>query len=157
ADPDCLAAGVAAAGAAADGALFDSADRWRRIATALGGTPGSWASGRAALAATLAGDIQAAAHDLAQARGMLPGAAPRAVTALVDGVDAGVEAVGGEFDRAARRVAGLAVSTVPADPLAAQCWGVLAMTVVVAAGDDRRARELLAAHADSLPTTWRRL
>src|SRR5262249_7219381 len=81
----------------------------------------------------------AAARDLAQARGMLAGVAPRGLTALLDGVDAGLEAVGGEFDRAARRLAGLAVSTVPADPLAVQCWGDLVMTVVVAAGDDRRA------------------
>src|SRR5262249_37152665 len=151
------AAGVAAAGAAADGALFDAADRWRGIATALGGTAGSWAGGRAALAATLAGDTQAAERDLAQARGVLPCAAPRGLTALLDGVDAVLEASRGEFDRAARRLAGLAVSTVPADPLAAQCRDELAMTVVVAAGDDRRAREMLAADTDRPQTTRHRL
>lgn len=158
ADPDCLAAGVAAAGAAADGALFDAANRWRGIATALGGPPGSWAGGRAALAATLAGDVQAAARDLTQARNrMLPGAAPRGLTALLDGVDAVNEAIRGDFDRAARRLAGLAMSTVPADPLAAQCWDELAMTVVVAAGDDRRARDMLAPHTDRPKTTRGRL
>jgi DNA-binding CsgD family transcriptional regulator len=156
ADPDCLAASVAAAGAAADGDLFDAADRWRGIATALGAPPGSWAAGRAALVAALAGDVQAAARDLAQAHQMLTGAAPRGLTVLLDAVDAVLAAARGDFDRAARRLTGLAVSTVPADPLAAQCWDELAMTVVVAAGNDRRAREMLAAQPDRRPLTTRR-
>src|SRR5262249_11515880 len=92
-----------------------------------------------------------------QARRMLPGAAPRGLAALLRGVDAVLEALRGDFDRAARRLAGLAVSTVPADPLAAQCWDELAMTVVVAAGDDRRAREMLAARTDPPQTPRRRL
>jgi DNA-binding NarL/FixJ family response regulator len=157
ADPDCLAAGVAAAGATADGALFDAADRWRRVATTLGGASGGWAGGRAALAATLAGDVEAAAHDLAQARRMLPSAAPRGLTVLLDGVDAAIEAVRGDFDRGARRLAGLAAATVAADPLAADRWDDLALTVVIAAGDDGRAREMLAAHPDPRPTIRRRL
>jgi len=157
ADPDCLAAGVAAAGATADGALFDAADRWRRIATTQGGISGGWAGGRAALAATLAGDVQAAAHDLAEARRMLPGAAPRGLTVLLDGVDAAIEAIRGDFDRAARRLTGLAAATVPADALAAERWDDLAVTVVLAAGDDGRAREMLAAHPDPPHTTRRRL
>ncbi len=157
ADPGCLAAGVAAAGAAADGALFDAADRWRRIATTLDGAAGAVAGGRAALTAGLLGDVDAAALDLAAARELLPGPAPRGLTVLLDGVDATVQAVRGDFDQAARRLAGLAAATVPADPLASERWDDLAVTVVAAGGDDRTAREMITAHRDREPTTRRRL
>jgi DNA-binding NarL/FixJ family response regulator len=161
ADPECRAAGVAAAAEAADGALLDAADRWRRIASTLDGVPSAWAAGRGALSAALAGDLDAAARDLDHARAVLPAAAPRGLTVLLDGVDAAIEAVRGGFDRAARRLAGLAVATVPADPLASERWDDLAVTVVVAGGDDRTARDMLAASTartgDRPLTTRRRL
>lgn len=156
-DPECLAAGVAAAAAAADGALFDAADRWRRIATALGGVPGCWAGGRAAFSACLAGDAEAAASDLAESRQRLPVAAPRGLTVLLDGVDAALEAIRGGLDHAARRLAGLAVATVPTDSLAPQRWDDLAVTVVFAGGADDLARDMLAAYQDRPQTTRRQL
>jgi DNA-binding CsgD family transcriptional regulator len=157
ADENCLAAGVAAAAAAADGSLLDAAARWRVIATALTGAPAVAAQARAALAACLGGDVEAADRDLAGARERLSGAAPRGLTVFLDGVDAAIEAVRGGFDRAARRLAGLAVATVPVDGLAAEQWDDLAVTVLIAGGDDRTAQEVLAAHEDRPPTARRRL
>jgi len=151
-DPGCLAAGVAAAATAADGALMDAADRWRGIAATLSGAPAALACGRAALAASLAGDVDAATSDLATAHELLPGAPPRGLTILLNGVAATVAAVRGEFDAAARRLAGLAVATVPADPFAAERWDDLAMTVMAAGGDDRTARVMF----DGTPVTTRR-
>jgi DNA-binding CsgD family transcriptional regulator len=156
-DHDCVAAGVAAAAAAADGALFDAADRWRQVAIALDGAPSVVAGGRAALAACLVGDLDAAARDLAEARQLRSGSAPRGVTVLLDGVDAAMEAVRGGFDRAARRLTGLAAATVPIDPMAAERWNDLAVTVVIAGGDDRTAQEMLAAQQDGPSTTRRRM
>ena len=157
-DPGCLAAGVAAAVAAADGALLDAANRWRGVATAIGGgVPGALAAGRAALAASLVGDVEAAAHDVTEARRTLPATAPRGLTVLLDGVDAVTQAVRGGFDRAARRLAGLAVATVPADPLAPERWDDLAVTVMLAGGDDQTARDMLAAQPDHSAGTRRRL
>jgi DNA-binding CsgD family transcriptional regulator len=156
-DPDCVAAGVAAAAAAADGALFDAADRWRQVATTLGGVPGSWAAGRAALSACLAGEVESATKDLVEAKGLLPGSAPRGLTVLLDGVEAAVEAVRGGLDSAGRRLAGLAVATVPADSFAPQRWDDLAVTVILAAGHDETARDMLAAYRDRPQTTRRRL
>jgi DNA-binding NarL/FixJ family response regulator len=157
ADPDCLAAGVAAAAAAADGALFDAAHRWRLVSATLGGVPGAWAAGRAALAAGLVGDVESAARDLIDARETLPASAPRGLAVLLDGVDAAMEAVRGGLDHAARRLAGLAVTSVPADPLAPERWDDLAVSVVVAGGDARTARDMVSAHADRAQTTRRRL
>lgn len=158
ADPDCLAAGVAAAGAAADGALFDAANRWRGIAAALNGVPSTLAAGRAALTAGLVGDLEAALQDLAGARRTLSASArSRGLTVLLDGVDAVTQAVRGDFDRAARRLAGLAVAAVPADPLAPGQWDDLAVTAMVAGGDDRTARDMLTAYRDQPPTIRRRL
>jgi DNA-binding NarL/FixJ family response regulator len=156
-DPDCRAAGVAAAATAADGALFDAADRWRQIATALGGVPGSWAGGRAALSACLAGDVKAAQQDLAESQSLLPVAAPRGLTVLFDGITATMQAIHGGLNHAARRLAGLAVATVPADPLAPQRWDDLAVTVMLAAGEDATAREMLTAYRDRPQSTRRRL
>jgi DNA-binding NarL/FixJ family response regulator len=155
-DPDCLAAGVAAAAAAADGSLFDAADRWRGVASVLPGAAGAQAGGRAALAAALLGDVEVAGGDFAGARELLPGAAPRGLTVLLDGVAATLAAVGGDFDTAARRLAGLAVASVPADPMVSERWDDLAVTVMVAGGADRTARETLAATPDR-QTTRRRL
>lgn len=156
-DPQCLAAGVAAAAAAADAALFDAAERWRSIASTLDGAPGALAGGRGALAASVVGDVEAAERDLAAAREMVSGAAPRGLTVLLDGVSATLDAMRGEFDTASRRLAGLAVATVPADPMASERWADLAVTVVVAAGDDRTAWDMLTAHSDRPQTTRRRL
>jgi DNA-binding CsgD family transcriptional regulator len=156
-DPDCLAAGVAAAAAAADGALFDAADRWRQIAAALGGVPGSVAAGRAALSACLAGDVEAASKDLVEARGLLAASAPRGLTVLLDGAGATVDALRGELGAAGRRLAGLAVATVPVDSFAPQRWDDLAVTVILAAGHDYTARDMLAAYRDRPQTTRRRL
>ena len=142
-DPGARAAGVAAAAAAADGALLDAATRWRGVAAAVDGTPAVWAHGRAALAAGLAGDAVAAAHDLEQARRSLPDPAPRGLAVLVDGASAVVDALQGGFDAATRRLAGLAASTVPADPLASDRWDELAVTVVAAGGDDHVAQLIL--------------
>ena len=160
-DQDCVAAGVAAAAAAADGALFDAAARWRVIAGSLSGAPGVAAAARAALAGCLAGDLDAAARDLADARARLSGAAPRGLTVLLDGVDAALEAVRGGFSPAARKLAGLAAATVPADPMAAdpmaaEQWGDLAITALIAGGHDATAEELLLMFADR-PTARRRL
>ncbi|HEX8867266.1 MAG TPA: LuxR C-terminal-related transcriptional regulator [Lentzea sp.] len=155
-DQDCVAAGVAAAAAAADGALFDAAARWRVIAASLTGAPGVAAGARAALAACLAGDLDAATSDLAAARARLSGAAPRGLTVLLDGVDAALEAVRGSFAPAARKLAGLAAATVPADPMAAEQWGDLTVTALVAGGHDASASELLAMFADR-PTPRRHL
>lgn len=155
-DQDCVAAGVAAAAAAADGALFDAAARWRVIADSLSGAPGVAAAARAALAGCLAGDLDAAAADLADARARLSGAAPRGLTVLLDGVDAALEAVRGGFSPAARKLAGLAAATVPADPMAAEQWGDLAITALIAGGHDATAEELLLMFADR-PTARRRL
>ncbi|HWM04037.1 MAG TPA: helix-turn-helix transcriptional regulator, partial [Actinophytocola sp.] len=156
-DPDSLAAGVAAAAAAADGALFDSATRWRGVAATLDGAPGALAGGRGALAASLAGDVETAGMDLDNARQKLTGAAPRGLSVLLDGVGATLAATRGEFEMAARRLAGLAVATVPADPMAAERWDDLAVTVVVAAGADATAWDMLTAHPDRPHTTRSRM
>lgn len=155
-DQDCVAAGVAAAAAAADGALFDAAARWRVIAASLSGAPSVAATARAALAGCLAGDLDSAARDLADARARLSGAAPRGLTVLLDGMDAALEAVRGEFAPAARKLAGLAAATVPADPMAVEQWGDLAATALIAGGHDASAEELLMMFADR-PTARRRL
>ncbi|WP_147200916.1 helix-turn-helix domain-containing protein [Pseudonocardia asaccharolytica] len=155
ADIDCRAAGVAAAAAAADGALRDAAVRWRGVAAALPDSRGAWARGRAALATALAGDLEAAAADLIAARDALPDPAPRGLTVLLDGVDATVEAQRGDPAMAARRLAGLAAATVPADPLTVERWDELAVTILAAAGDDRTARAMLAAHDHHRPSTPR--
>jgi DNA-binding CsgD family transcriptional regulator len=152
-DPLCLAAGVAAAAAAADGALFDAAARWRVVASTLDGAPGLLAGGRGALAASVVGDVEAAERDLAAARGLVSAAPPRGLTVLLDGVSATLAAIRGEFDSASRRLAGLAVANVPADPMASEHWADLAATVVVAAGDDRTAWDMLTAHPDRPKTT----
>lgn len=156
-DPECLAASVAAAAAAADGALFDAADRWRLIATTLGGVPGSWAAARAALSACLAGDVEAATHDLSEARELLPGPAPRGLTVLLDGLAAALDAAGGDLEGSARRLAGLAVATVPEDSFAPQRWDDLAVTVVLAGNDDGTARDMLTAYRDRPQSTRRQL
>ena len=156
-DPQCLAAGVAAAAGAADAALFDAAERWRAIASTLDGAPAALAGGRGALAAAVGGDVPAAERDLAAARQTVSGAAPRGLTVLLDGVSATLEAMRGEFDTASRRLAGLAVATVPADPMASERWADLAVTVMVAAGDDRTAWDMLTAHPDRSLTTRGRL
>jgi ATP/maltotriose-dependent transcriptional regulator MalT len=137
--------------------LFDAADRWRQVAVTLAGAPSVAAGGRAALAACLVGDLDAAARDLIEARRLRSGSAPRGVTALLDGVDAAMEAVRGGFDRAARRLTGLAAATVPVDPMAAERWNDLAVTVVIAGGDDRTAHEMPAAQQDGSSTTRRRM
>jgi len=155
-DQDCVAAGVAAAAAAADGALFDAAARWRVIAGSLDGAPGVAAAARAALAGCLAGDLDSAARDLADARARLSGAAPRGLTVLLDGVAAALEAVRGEFAPAARKLAGLAAATVPADPMAAEQWCDLAVTALLAGGHDASAEELLMM-LPNRPTARRRL
>lgn len=156
-DPECLAASVAAAAAAADGALFDAAARWRGIASTLGGVPGCWAGARAALAACLAGDADAAARDLVEAKALLPGSAPRGLTVLLDGVTAALDAVRGDLDSSARRLAGLAVASVPADSFAPQRWDDLAVSVVLAGGGDATARDMLTAYRDRPQSTRRRL
>lgn len=141
ADPHCLAAGVAAAAAAADGALFDAAARWRDIAESSTGAASALASGRAALAAALVGDVDTATRDLELAR-QVSGPAPRGLTVLLDGVTAALGAVHGDFAAGARKLAGLAVASVPADPLAAERWDDLAMAVLAAGEDDDTARAL---------------
>ncbi len=135
-DPGARAAGVAAAAAAADGALLDAAERWRGVAAALDGTPGVWAAGRAALAAGLAGDLAGAVRDLEQARRDVPDPAPRGLAVLLAGVATVVDALRGDLDVAARRLAGLAAATVPVDSLASDRWDELALTVLAAAADD---------------------
>jgi DNA-binding NarL/FixJ family response regulator len=155
ADPDSLAAGVAAAASAADGSLLDAADRWRSVASTVDGAAGALAAGRAALAAGLAGDSEAAEHDLVTAARMVPGAAPRSLSVLLDGVAATVAATRGEFGPAARRLAGLAVARVAVDPMAVEGWADIAVTVTVASGNDATARDMLAAAADRLTTRQR--
>jgi DNA-binding CsgD family transcriptional regulator len=154
-DPHSLAAGVAAAAAAADGALFDAAVRWRDIAACCTGAAAAFASGRAALAATLVGDLEAAGRDLDLAR-QATGPAPRGLTVLLDGVSATLGAVRGDFAAAARKLAGLAVATVPADPLAAERWDNLTMAVLAAGEDDATARALFASTSPRrlLVTAW---
>lgn len=156
-DEACVAAGVAAAAAAADGSLLDAAARWRVIAASLTGAPAVAAAARAALAACLVGDLDAADRDMGTARETLSGAAPRGLTVFLDGVDAAMEAVRGGFGRAARRLAGLAVATVPADGLAAERWDDLAVTVLIAGGEDRTAQEVLASYEDRPMTARHRL
>lgn len=156
-DPNHLAASVAAAAAAADGALGESADRWRHVTEALPGVPGALAGGRAALAAGLIGDTEGATADLIAARKLIPGAAPRGLTVLFDAVEATTAAIRGEFPTAARALAGLAVATVAADPLAAERWDELAVAVTIAGGADRTAADMLTAHGDQPTTTRRRL
>lgn len=155
ADPHCVAAGVAAAAAAADGALFDAAARWRDIAATLTGAAAALASGRAALTAALVGDLDAAECDLDTAR-QLSSAAPRGLTVLLDGATATINAVRGDFPAAARKLAGLAVATVPADPLAAERWDDLALAVHVAGEDDDTARAMVASPSARrlLVTAW---
>jgi DNA-binding CsgD family transcriptional regulator len=152
-DVECRASAVAAAGAAADGELRDAADRWRRIAAIRGGTPGASASGRAALAAAVAGDVTAARADLADARRLLVEPAPRGLTVLIDGIEASLAALQGRFDPAARRLAALAATTVPRDPLAPEGWVELAGTVAAAGGDDETARAMLRADRGRPPTS----
>jgi DNA-binding CsgD family transcriptional regulator len=154
-DPHCLAAGVAAAAAAADGALFDAAARWRDIAASTDGAASALASGRAALVATLVGDLDTAERDLESAR-QATGPAPRGLTVLLDGVTATLGAIRGDFAAGARTLAGLAVATVPADPLAAERWADLAMAVLAAGEDDLTARALFTSPSPRrlLVTAW---
>ncbi len=142
-DPDGRAAAVAAAGAAADGGLLDAAARWRGITAGLDGAAGARAAARAALAAGLAGDVAAAVHDLATARRLLPDPAPRGLVVQLAGAGALVEAVTGRFDTASRHLAGLAAATVAPDPLAAERWDELAVTVTAAGGALDAARAAL--------------
>jgi DNA-binding CsgD family transcriptional regulator len=155
-DHDGRAAAVAAAGAAADGALLDAAARWRGVAGVLDGAAATRAGARAALAAGLAGDVDTAVRDLAQAHRQLPDPAPRGLTVLLGGAGAVVEAVSGEFDRASRHLAGLAAATVPPDPLAAERWDELAVTVTAAGGDLDAARAALRGQSGA-PTERARL
>jgi DNA-binding CsgD family transcriptional regulator len=151
-DPDGLAAGVVAAASAADGALLDAADRWRAIASTVDGVPGALAAGRAALAASLAGDTAAGERGLSTAATMVPGAAPRGLSVLLAGVEATLAALHGEFAAAARRLAGLAVARVQADPMAVEGWADLALTATVAGGSDATARDMLASANRPLTT-----
>jgi DNA-binding CsgD family transcriptional regulator len=156
ADPDCRAASVAAAAAAADGALFDAAARWRDIAATLTGVPAALAGGRAALAATLVGDVDDAATDLETARQAVIGAAPRGLTVLLAGAAAAQAAVTGDLATAARTLTGLAVASVPADSLAVERWDDLAMAVLAAAERDDTARAMFTAQQPRrlLLTAW---
>jgi DNA-binding CsgD family transcriptional regulator len=113
------------------------------VAGTLEGTGAAWAAGRAALTAGLAGDIDAAVQDLADAHRRLPEPAPRGLTVLLDGAAATINAVRGEIDGAARRIAGLAAATVPPDPLASDRWQDLAVVVAAASGDARTAQAML--------------
>ncbi len=150
-DPEGRAAAVAAAGAAADGGLLDAAARWRGLAGTLTAAAAARAGARAALAAGLAGDVAAAVRDLGEAHRCLPEPAPRGLTVLLGGAGAVVEAVAGEFDRAARHLAGLAAVTVPPDPLAAERWDELAVTVTAAGGELDTARAALRGAASPTP------
>ncbi|WP_300015909.1 helix-turn-helix transcriptional regulator [Pseudonocardia sp.] len=156
-DPECRAAGVAAAAATADGALTDAAGRWRSISGSLDGAAAAGAAARAALAAGLTGDVDAATRDLAAARDLLPDPAPRGLTVLVDGADAVLEALRGDVDPAARRFAGLAAATVPGDLLAPEPWGDLAASVAAAGGHARAARAMLSPVAGPAATRSRLL
>jgi DNA-binding NarL/FixJ family response regulator len=142
-DVDGRAAAVAAAVAAADGALLDAARRWRVLARTLTGTRSALAAGRAGLTAALAGDVDAAARDLAAAHACVPEPAPRGLIVLLDGVEATIGAVRGEIDGAGRRLAGLATTAVPPDPLASDRWDDLAAVVIAAGGDARSAQAML--------------
>jgi DNA-binding CsgD family transcriptional regulator len=144
--PDARAAGVAAAAAAADAALGEATARWRGVAAMVDGVAAVEARGRAALTAALAGDRDAATADLATARSGLADPAPRGVTVLLNGVEAVLDAVGGDLAGAATRLTGLAAATVPPDPFAVEPWPELAAEVVLAGGDDDTARAMLAAH-----------
>ena len=155
ADPQGRAAAVAAAGAAADGGLLDAAARWRGIAGTVDGATASRARGRAALAAGLAGDLAAAIDDLTEAHRCLPDPAPRALTVLLGGAGAVVEAMAGEFDRASRHLAGLAAATVAPDPIAAERFDDLAAAVTAAGGGLDAARAMLRGAVS--PTTRGRL
>jgi DNA-binding CsgD family transcriptional regulator len=104
------------------------------------------ARGRAALTAALTGDRDAATAELAGARAGLTHPAPRGVTVLLNGVQAVLDAVGGDLAGAATRLTGLAAATVPPDPFAVEPWPELAAEVVLASGDDYTARAMLAAH-----------
>ncbi|HEX6354586.1 helix-turn-helix transcriptional regulator [Actinophytocola sp.] len=154
-DPHFRAAGVAAAASAADGALFDAAARWRDIAASTEGAASAFASGRAALAAALVGDLDAAEQDLLTAR-QLSGHPPRGLTVLLDGVTATLGAVRGDFPAGARKLAGLAVATVPADPFSAERWDNHAMVVLAAGEDDDTARAMFTAPSPRrlLITAW---
>ncbi|WP_344253713.1 helix-turn-helix transcriptional regulator [Pseudonocardia hydrocarbonoxydans] len=160
-DPGARAAGVAAAAAAADGALLDAAGRWRGIAGVLDAeehpAAAVWATARAALLCALAGDVDGGASDLSGARDHLPEPAPRGLTVLVDGAEATLDALQGDVEPAARRLAGHAATTVPADPLAPEQWGELAAAVAAAGGHDRAARAMLDPAPGSRPTTRQRL
>ena len=147
-DPQCLAAGVAAAAAAADGALFDAAERWRAVASTLDGAPVRWPVAGARWPRAVVGDVEAAERDLAtRAADGLRRRAARADRAAGRRLgDAGRDAR--RVRHASRRLAGLAVATVPADPMASERWDDLAVTVVVAGGDDRTAWDMLTAHSD---------
>ncbi|GAA3242739.1 hypothetical protein GCM10017691_47050 [Pseudonocardia petroleophila] len=163
-DPGARAAGVAAAAAAADGALLDAAGRWRGISGVLDAEADSapsaaaaWAAARAALLAALVGDVDTGSDDLAAAHARLPDPAPRGLTVLVDGAAAGLDALRGAVEPAARRLAGLAATTVPADPLAPEQWGELAATVAAAGGHERAARAMLDPVPGTRPGTRQRL
>jgi DNA-binding NarL/FixJ family response regulator len=150
-DPEGRAAAVAAAGAAADGALLDAAARWRGVAGTLGGAAAARAGGRAALTAGLAGDVTAAVRELAAAQRNLPDPAPRGLTVLLGGAGAVVEAVSGQFDRASRHLAGLAAATLAPDPMAAERFDELAVTVTAAGGELDAARAVLRGAAAPTP------
>ena len=154
-DPQGRAAAVAAAGAAADGGLLDAAARWRGIAGTVDGATAARARGRAALAAGLTGDLAAAIGDLTVAQRCLPDPAPRGLTVLLGGAGAVVEAMAGEFDRASRHLAGLAAATVAPDPMAAERFDELAVTVTAAGGGLDAARAMLRGAVS--PTTRGRL
>ena len=125
---------MAAAAAAADGALLDAAARWRGVAAAVDGTSAVWAHGRAALAAAAGRRRRRRPPaDLEQARRRRCPTRPRAGWPCCStGSRAVVDALQGDFDAATRRLAGLAATTVPADPLASDRWDELAVTVVAA-------------------------
>jgi DNA-binding CsgD family transcriptional regulator len=106
---------------------------------------------RGALAAGLAGDLDAAVRDLAAARLQVPDPAPRGLAMLLRGTATVVEAVTGEFDRAARHLAGLATATVAADPMAVERWDELGVTVTAAGGDLHAARAMLGGAAVPTP------
>jgi DNA-binding CsgD family transcriptional regulator len=152
---DPRAAGVAAAAAAADGAMGDATARWRGVADMVEGMAAVEARGRAALTAALAGDRDAATAELGRARGGLAHPAPRGVTVLLNGVEAVLDAIGGDLAGAATRLTGLAAATVPPDPFAVEPWPELAAELVLASGDDDTARAMLA--AQDTPPGLRRL
>ena len=95
------------------------------------------------MAAALTGDVATAVSDLADARDQLPDPAPRGLTVLLGGAGAVVEAMGGALDRASRHLAGLAAATVAPDPMAAERFDELAVTVTAAGGALDAARAVL--------------